>query len=87
MKLTTFSDYTLRMLTYLAVERVRMATIPKIAGAYEISENRLMNVVNQLAREKVIESVRGKGGGIRLMRDPIFTNRPRDLSSKYGDEA
>ena len=70
MKLTTFSDYTLRVLMFLALNRERLATIPEIAAAYEISENHLMKVVHQLARARVIESVRGKGGGIRLACEP-----------------
>lgn len=70
MKLTAFSDYTLRVLMFLALNRTRLATIPEIAAAYDISENHLMKVVHQLARSGVIESVRGKGGGIRLAREP-----------------
>ena len=70
MRLTTFSDYTLRVLMFLALSRERLATIPEIAAAYEISENHLMKVVHQLARAGVVESVRGKGGGIRLAQAP-----------------
>lgn len=69
MKLTAFSDYTLRVLMFLAIERGRLATIPEIAAAYGISENHLTKVAHRLARSGVIESVRGKGGGIRLARE------------------
>jgi len=70
MKLTGFTDYTLRVLMYLALHQQRLATIQGIAQAYSISENHLMKVVHHLAKTGVIESVRGKGGGIRLALPP-----------------
>jgi len=70
MHLTVFSDYTLRVLMYLALHRTRLATIPEMAAAYDISENHLMKVVHRLARAGIVESVRGKGGGVRLARAP-----------------
>lgn len=66
MKLTGFTDYTLRVLMYLALNPDRLSTIQGIAEAYGISESHLMKVVHHLAKSGVVESLRGKGGGIRL---------------------
>lgn len=66
MRLTTFSDYTLRVLMFLAAHPDRVVTIPEIAAAYAISEHHLTKVVHHLTRSAWIETTRGKGGGIRL---------------------
>ena len=87
MKLTTFSDYTLRVLMYLAVERERLATIPEIANAYGISQNHLMKVVHHLARTGVIESLRGKGGGIRLRHAPSEIRLGQIVRASEGNSA
>ena len=49
MRLTSFSDYTLRVLIYLALNKDRLATIQAIAESYGISENHLMKVVHHLS--------------------------------------
>ena len=70
MQLTRYSDYALRVLIYLALEPQRLATIEEIAGSYGISRAHLMKVVHQLGLRGYVETVRGRGGGLRLARRP-----------------
>ncbi len=74
MRLTTFSDYTLRVLIYLALHQNRFVTIPEIAVAFGVSANHLMKVVQQLAASGDVVTLRGPHGGLRLGRpaDAIY---------------
>jgi Rrf2 family nitric oxide-sensitive transcriptional repressor len=68
MRLTTFSDYTLRTLMYLALHPDRFVTIAEIAAAYRISANHLMKVTQHLAGSGDVITLRGQHGGLRLAR-------------------
>ncbi|OON61044.1 BadM/Rrf2 family transcriptional regulator [Massilia sp. KIM] len=74
MRLTSFTDYTLRTLLHLGSNRERLVTIQEIADLHNISKNHLMKVVNELARNGVIETIRGRNGGFRLAHEPEDIN-------------
>jgi len=68
MRLTTFSDYMLRTLMYLALHSGRFVTIAEIAGAWGISPNHLTKVVQHLGARGDVTTLRGPHGGVRLGR-------------------
>ena len=70
MKLTDYTDYTLRVLIYLGLHPDELVTIQQIADAYGISKNHLMKIVNQLGQAGLVQATRGRNGGVRLARPP-----------------
>ncbi|MEH6952466.1 Rrf2 family transcriptional regulator [Nitrobacter sp. NHB1] len=70
MRLTSFFDYTLRLLMYAATHSDRLITIEEAAGVYGISRTHLMKVANQLTRAGYLKAVRGRSGGLALAKRP-----------------
>jgi len=69
-RLTTFTDYSLRVLIYLGTQSNQRAAVGDIANAYGISKNHLMKVISFLADEGYVNTTRGRGGGVWLKLDP-----------------
>jgi Rrf2 family transcriptional regulator, nitric oxide-sensitive transcriptional repressor len=69
MKLTQFSDYALRTLLYLGVNRTRPVPLGEIASAYGVSYHHLVKVAGMLGGLGLVESVRGRAGGYQLLRE------------------
>jgi Rrf2 family transcriptional regulator, nitric oxide-sensitive transcriptional repressor len=74
MRLTFHTDYALRMLMLLAAEPENRHTIEEVAQRYDISRNHLMKVTQTLSEAGFVESLRGRGGGLRLNRLPASIN-------------
>lgn len=70
MRLTHWTDYSLRMLMYCAIhqERVRAPTVSEIAEVHGISRSHLTKIAMTLAGEGLLETTRGRSGGLRLLK-------------------
>ncbi|HMX62224.1 MAG TPA: Rrf2 family transcriptional regulator [Candidatus Sumerlaeota bacterium] len=78
MHLTMFTDFGLRTLMFVAANPGRLCSVKEISGAYGISRNHLVKVVHRLGQLNYVETVKGRGGGIRLAR-PAEEMRLGDL--------
>jgi Rrf2 family nitric oxide-sensitive transcriptional repressor len=74
MRLTLHTDFALRVLIQVALNEGELTTINDIAKSSDISKNHLMKLVNDLSQKGYLDTVRGRNGGIRLMR------KPRDIN-------
>jgi Rrf2 family nitric oxide-sensitive transcriptional repressor len=70
MRLTVYSDYALRLMMYLGLNDNRLATISEVAGAYDISRAHLVKITHELGQKGLLDTVRGRQGGMRLARNP-----------------
>lgn len=68
MRLTDYTDYTLRVLMFCAMHPERSVTIAELAESHAVSKNHLMKIVNDLARQGLLQTTRGRGGGLRLLK-------------------
>lgn len=85
MKLTAYTDYTLRMLMYLARNRERFITIQDIAALHGVSKNHLTKVAHQLGLDGVVKTVRGRHGGLKLLLEPDKINIGQVIRSTEAD--
>jgi Rrf2 family transcriptional regulator, nitric oxide-sensitive transcriptional repressor len=74
LRLTAFTDYSLRVLMFVASAPEQRATIAQVASAFGISEHHLVKVVHQLGRLDVLVNTRGRRGGLRLARPASAIN-------------
>ena len=74
MHLTSHTDYALRMLVYLAMRPGRVSTVSDVAETYRLSRNHLLKVALTLRRLGLVETMRGRAGGIRLAKQAADIN-------------
>ena len=71
MLISTKGRYALRVMIDLAEHRSgEFISLKEIAQRQEISEKYLESIIRTLVKAKVVESLRGKGGGYRLTKNP-----------------
>lgn len=85
MRLTTYTDYSLRTLLHIGSNRGRLVTIQEIAELHSISKNHLMKVVHQLGLLGILDTIRGRNGGLRLKLEPKEINLGAIVRSTESD--
>ena len=69
MRLTRQTNYAIRILMYCAANDGRLSRVPEIAAAYTVSELFLFKILQPLVEARLIETVRGRNGGVRLAKN------------------
>ena len=74
MRVTLYTDFALRTLIQVALNDGKLTTVNDVARSFGISRAHLRKVVNHLSQMGYLDAVRGRSGGIRLMREPRDIN-------------
>lgn len=74
MQLTQYTDYSFRVLIFLAQKETGLSTVTEIAAFHSISRNHLVKVIHNLASKGFIVTTRGRNGGMALSRNPADIN-------------
>ncbi len=86
MRLTNYTDYSLRVLYYLSTRPDKgLSSIKEIAEAYDISENHLMKIIHRLGKLGLIKTVRGRSGGVTMAKEPKDINLKEVVSQMEED--
>ena len=70
MRLADYTDYSLRVLMYCAARPEDVVTIDELAQQHEVSRHHLTKIVTDLGRQGLLVTSRGRGGGVRIGKDP-----------------
>lgn len=87
MHLTLHTDFALRVLIQVGLNDGALTTINEVARSFGISKNHLMKIVNDLGQKGYLDTIRGRNGGMRLMRAPAEINIGRVVRDIEGDFA
>jgi len=74
MRLTRFTDYSLRVLIYAGINAPELSTISEIAEKFAVDHNHLSKIVHALGRAGYLDTSRGRNGGLRLAHHPSGIN-------------
>ena len=66
MQLTIYTDYSLRVLIYLGMHQGRAVRVQEISDYFRVSHNHMVKVAHNLAQHGLVQTTRGRRGGIRL---------------------
>ena len=70
MRLKSYTNYALRTLQMAALRAPALTRVDQVAAAHGVSRAHIMKIVHELGKAGYVETVRGRGGGFRLARDP-----------------